>query len=87
MKVIAGAVLTQALSIARDPNRVSERELLQAYEDVSKGTKSLEKRALKNTVRSSPPPSGSNRNPVPIGKTKESDEQRIQRMVKELQSG
>ena len=87
VKLIAGAVLTQALASAKDPARVTEKELLAAYNSVMKGTQYLEKRALKSTVRTTPPPSASQRATMPVGRTKETEEQRIASMVREFKAG
>lgn len=82
--LLSDAVLSRATRIAKDPYKITEQELNAAYDQIIKGTKALEKRGLKNTVKPTPPLSGSKQGSIPQGRTRETEEERIIRISKEL---
>lgn len=81
--LLSDAVLSRATRIAQDPNRITEKELMKAYDYVQQGTKSLEKRLLKNQVKTTPPPPSTPNKGTPPKPGKETEDQRISRMAQE----
>lgn len=82
--LLSDAVLSRATRLAKDPSRITEKELNTAYDQIMAGTQALEKRGLKRTVKTTPPPSASNRGSVPTGKAKQTDEERVLQIAREL---
>lgn len=83
--LLSDAVLSRATRLAKDPYKITEREFTSAYEQIIKATKSLEKRGLKNTVKPTPPLSGSKSGSVPAGRARMTEEERIAAIAKELE--
>ena len=86
IELLSDAVISRAARIARNPERITEQEIVKAYDQVTKGLQVFEKRGLKKTVQVAPPPTPSNRGVIPIGKTKETEDQRLERITREFLS-
>jgi hypothetical protein len=83
MDVVANATLAKLHAIAANPSMPTKKELETAFSMISKGLKSVEKKALSQKP-SSVPPSGSSVGVVPNTKVKRTAEDRINDILKDL---
>jgi hypothetical protein len=83
MDVVANATLAKLHGIAENPNMPTKKELETAFQAITKGLKTVEKKALSQKPVSVPP-SGSSRGVVPNSKVKRTAEDRINDILKDL---
>lgn len=83
MDVVANATLAKLHGIAENPNLPTKKELETAFKAITKGLKTVEKKALSQKP-ASVPPSGSSRGVVPSAKVKRTAEDRINDILKDL---
>lgn len=83
MDVVANATLAKLHGIAADPNLPTKKELEAAFKTVTKGLKTVEKKALSQKP-ASVPASGSSSGMVPSAKVKRTAEDRINDILKDF---
>lgn len=82
MEFFAGSVLARLHAIAKDPRMPTKAELKTAFNSCVNGLKKGGKVFKPSTI--TPPPSGSNIGKVPSGKTKMTEEDRINDILRQL---
>ena len=83
MDVVANAVLSKMTGIAKNPQMVTKEEMEASFKLVTKGLGHVEKLGLRKQV-TAVPPSGSSQGSIPTGKTKRTEQDRINDIVANL---